>query len=51
MPTVPAAAALVESLWCQGRPQGVRDCVLLGGVRLKAYEVVEEAAAATGTNQ
>ena len=30
-------------LWCQGRPQGVRDGVLLGGVRLEACEVVEEA--------
>jgi hypothetical protein len=37
------AAALAELLWCQGRPQGVRDGVLLGGVRLQACEVVEEA--------
>ena len=37
------AAALAELLGCHGRPQGVRDGVLLGGVRLKACEIVEEA--------
>jgi len=37
------AAALAELLGCHGRPQGVRDGVLLGGVRLKACKIVEEA--------
>jgi hypothetical protein len=35
------APALAELLRCQGRPQGIRDGALLGGVRLKACEVVE----------
>jgi hypothetical protein len=30
-------------LGCQGRPRGLRDGVLLGGVRLEACEIVEEA--------
>ena len=38
-----SAAALAELLGCQGLPQGVRDGVLLGGVRLEACEIVEEA--------
>jgi len=36
-------AGLAGLLWCQGRPQGVRDGVLLVGVRLEACEIVEEA--------
>jgi hypothetical protein len=34
--------ALAELIGCQVRPHGVRDGVLLGGVRLEACEIVEE---------
>ena len=42
-PSKPCAAALAELLGCQGRPQGVRNGALLSGVRLEAWEIVEEA--------
>jgi len=34
---------LAELLWRQGRPYGVRDGVVLSGIRFEASEVVEEA--------
>jgi len=37
------SAALAELLWRQGRPYGVRDGVVLSGIRFEASEVVKEA--------